>query len=309
MADKLLIFPYHHPSDLEIITDLMPRCRDKKNISDPPTVFDIKRLLEIPVVQKRTRLWTTHEGLPVGYMLVDNDNNLVFDFLKGFLNSILEDQLVKMATEFVQENLQILEESFLEISVREEDEKRIAMLMRSGFRPLTMATLNYGISISHLPIETEPPAGYKIRQFKGEPELKELVSLHHAAFQNKNMTVEDRAALMKSPVYDPVLDIVAVTSDDKLAGYAICTIDKLSNHLSGQLNGTINSIAVHPDHQRKGLATCLIDRCLKLLSLYGMEQVNLDASSENTAMEKTALKSGFQLAGKRLLYNKKIHKQ
>jgi hypothetical protein len=121
MADRLLIFPYHHPSDLEIITDLMPRCRDKKNISDTPTVIDIKRLLEIPVVQKRTRLWTTHEGLPVGYMLVDNNNNLVFDFLKGFLNSILEDQLVRMATEFVQENLQILEESHLDISVREED--------------------------------------------------------------------------------------------------------------------------------------------------------------------------------------------
>jgi ribosomal protein S18 acetylase RimI-like enzyme len=309
MTDRLLIFPYHHPSDLEIITDLLPRCREKRSISDPPTVIDIKGLLEIPVVQKRTRLWTTHEGLPIGYMLVDNNNNLVFDFLKGFLNITLEDQLVRMATEFVQENLQILEESYLEISVREEDEKRISMLMRGGFRPLTAATLTYGISLKHLAPESEPPVGYNIRQFKGEPELQELVSLHQAAFESTKKAGEDRAAFMNSPVYDPVLDIVAVSPNDKLAGYAFSTIEKLSNHLSGQLNGSIESIAVHPDYQRKGLATCLMNRCLKLISLYGMEQVYLDSSSENTAMEKTALKTGFQLTGKRLQYNKKIHKQ
>ena len=309
MADRILIFPYHHPSDLEIITDLLPRCRDKKSISDPPTVLDIKGLLETPEIQKRTRIWTTHEGLPVGYLLVDKANNMVFDFLKGFLNNTLEDQLVRMATEFVQENLQILEESFLELTVREEDEKRIAMLTRNGFRPQTAAMLTYGISLKHLPAEVEPPAGYKIRQLKGESEVQDLVTLHKAAFQNNAMTVEDRTAFMNSPIYDPVLDIVAVTPDDKPAGYAIGMIDKLSNHLSGQLKGSIKTIAVHPDHQRKGLATCLVNRSIKLMSLYGMEQVYLDASSENTAMEKTALKTGFQLAGKRLLYSKKIHKQ
>ena len=114
---------------------------------------------------------------------------------------------------------------------------------------------------------------------------------------------------MNSPVYDPVLDIVAVSPDDKLAGYAFSTIDKLSNHLSGQLNGSIKTIAVHPDHQRKGLATSLLNRSIKLMSLYEMEQVYLNASSENTAMEKTALKTGFQLTGKRIQYSKKVHKQ
>jgi ribosomal protein S18 acetylase RimI-like enzyme len=309
MADRILIFPYHHPSDLEIITDLLPRCRDKKSISDPPTVIDIKGLLEIQEIQKRTRIWTTHEGLPVGYLLVDKSNNMVFDFLKGFLNNTLEDQLVRMATEFVQENLQILEESFLEMSVREEDEKRIAMLTRNGFRPQAATTLTYGLSTNHLQAEVEPPAGYKIRQFKGETELQELVMLHQAAFQNNKMNVEERSAFMNSPVYDPVLDIVVVSPDDKLVGYAICTIDKLSNHLSGQMNGSIKLIAVHPDHQRKGLGTCLVNRCLKLISLYEMEQVYLDASSENIAMQKTALKTGFQMTGKRLLYSKKVHKQ
>jgi ribosomal protein S18 acetylase RimI-like enzyme len=214
-----------------------------------------------------------------------------------------------MATEFLQENLQILEETYLEMSVREEDEKRIAMLMRSGFRLQAATLLTYGISLKHLPLESEPPAGYKIRQFKGEPEMQELVSLHQAAFENNKMTGEEWAAFMNSPVYDPILNSVVVSPDDKLAGYAISTIDKLSNHLSGQLNGNIESMAVHPDHRRKGLATCLAARCLKLISLYGMEQVYLEASSENSAMEKTALKTGFQLAGKRLLYSKKIHKQ
>jgi ribosomal protein S18 acetylase RimI-like enzyme len=308
MTDRLLIFPYHHPSDLEIITDLLPRCRDKKSVSDPPTVIEIKRLLEIPIVQKRTRIWTTHEGLPVGYMLVDNNNHMVFDFLKGFLNSLLEDQLIKMAIEFLQENLQILEETYLEMSVSEEDEKRISMLMRSGFRPQTTAMLIYGISLQQPPPESEPPAGYKIRQFKGEAEMQELATLHQAAYGSNKKTGEEWAAQIDSPIHDPVLNSVIVSPDDKLVGFAISTIDKLSNHLSGQLNGNIESMGVHPDHQRKGLATCMVARCLKLISLYGMEKVYLEASSENTAMEKTALKTGFQLVGKRLLYSKKIQK-
>ncbi len=168
MTDRLLVFPYHHPSDLEIITDLLPRCRDSKTISDPPGIIDIKEMFQKPIIQKRTRIWTTHEGLPVGYMLVDDYNNLVFDFLKGFLTTSLEDQIVKQAVEFQQVNLHILEETTLDASVREEDEQRIAMLMRGGFHRQPVETLSYKINLSQLSEETPLLEGYSIRQFKGE---------------------------------------------------------------------------------------------------------------------------------------------
>jgi ribosomal protein S18 acetylase RimI-like enzyme len=266
-------------------------------------------MLQKPIIQKRTRLWTTHEGLPIGYMLVDDYNNLVFDFLKGFLTTTLEDQIVKQAVQFLQENLRILEETTLDASVREEDEQRIAMLMRGGFHRQPVETLTYRRDLSHLSAETPLPGGYTLRQFKGESELPDLVLLHQTAFETKNMTVEHRAVIMNNPDYDPVLDLVVVAPDNRLAGYVIGTIDRMSNQLSGQLTGSLDTIAVHPDHQRKGLGTCLVERLLKLINLYGMQQATLSTSSECAAMQKTAQKTGFQLAGKRLWYSKRIHKQ
>ncbi len=122
------------------------------------------------------------------------------------------------------------------------------------------------------------------------------------------MTIEHRADIMNTPGYDPVLDLVVVAPDNRLAGYVIGTIDRVSNQLSGKLAGNLDTIAVHPQHQRKGLATCLVERILKLIKLYGMEQATLSTSSECAAMQKTANKTGFQLAGRRLWYSKAIHK-
>jgi ribosomal protein S18 acetylase RimI-like enzyme len=309
MADRLLFFPYHHPSDLEIITDLLQHCRDSETITDPPGVNDLKEMLQKPIIQKRTRLWTTHEGLPIGYMLVDDYNNLVFDFLKGFLTVSLEDQIIKQAVDYLQVNLHILEETTLDASVREDDEKRIAMLMRGGFHRQPVETLTFRRNLSQLSNETPLPEGYTIRQFKGESELPDLVILHQTAFETKNMTVEHRADIMNTPDYDPVLDLVVVAPDNRLAGYAIGTIDRVSNQLSGKKSGNLDTIAVHPQHQRKGLATCLVERILKLISLYGMEQATLSTSSECIAMQTTAKKTGFHLAGKRLWYSKRIFKQ
>jgi GNAT superfamily N-acetyltransferase len=308
MTDRLLVFPYHHPSDLEIITDLVQRSRDSKTITDSPTIVDIKEMLQKPIIQKRTNIWTTHEGLPVGYMMVDDYNNLVFDFLRGFLTTSLEDLIIKKAVEFLQVNLHILEETTLDASVREDDEQRITMLMRGGFHRRPVETLSYQRLLTQLSEETPLPEGYTVRQFKGESEVHDLVVLHQSAFETKKMTVEHRADIMNTPEYDPVLDLVAVAPDNRLAGYAIGTIDRMSNQLSGKLIGNLDTIAVHPDHQRKGLATCLVERNLKLIKLYGMEQATLSTSSENAAMQKTANKSGFQLAGKRLWFSKAIHK-
>ena len=308
MTSRLLVFPYHHPSDLEIITDLLPRCRTPKTISDPPGVIDIKEMLENPVIHSRTRIWTTHEGLPVGYMLVDNYNNLVFDFLSGFLSPALEDQVVKLASEFLHEKLQILEETSLDATVREENESRIAMLMRNGFHRQPVETLAYERDVTKLAAESAVSTGYTIRQFKGEVELQELVALHQAAFATKALNETDRKAIMSTPEYDPVLDIVIVSPDGKLAGYAISSIDKVGNQIGGTMLGGVDTVAVHPDHQRKGLASSLLERSLKLMRLYGMEKVSLSTTNENTAMQKTAVKSGFALGGKRIWFSKKIHR-
>lgn len=308
MTDRLLNFPYHHPSDLEIVTDLLPRCRDAATITDPPGIIDIKEMLQKPVIQKRTCIWTTHEGLPVGYMLVDDYNNLVFDFLKGFINSLLEDEIVKRAVEILQRDLRILEETTLDASVRETDDNRIAMLMRNGFKRQSVETLNYSIDLSHLSDEGTLPEGFVLRQFKGESELPELVHLHQTAFETKNMTVEHRMDIMNTPGYDPILDQVIVAPDNSLAGYAIGEIDTLSNYLAGKQEGTLDTIAVHPAHQRKGLATRLIARNLKLLKAYKMDSVTLSTSSENIAMQKTAVRSGFRLVSKRIWFSKQIFK-
>lgn len=308
MADRLLIFPYHHPSDLEIITDLLPRSRNKKTIFDVPTANGIKEILQNPVVQKRTRIWTTHEGLPVGYMLVDENQVLIFDFLKGFLNQILEDQIIKQAGDFLQENLQILEETYLKAVTREEDEQRIAMFMRGGFQRQAEEVYLYEKDITKAHNEGNLPDGFTMRQFKEETDLPDLIALHNTVFSNDQITVEYRKSLMASPSYDPVLDLVILSPEGQMAGYAFSSIDKVSNLLAGKLEGIIEAVAIHPDHQKIGLATNLIERSIKIFKLYGMTNARLNSNSQNQGMQKTVEKAGFQLSGKQIHFTKKIHK-
>lgn len=65
---------------------------------------------------------------------------------------------------------------------------------------------------------------------------------------------------------------------------------------------TLLSIAVHPDFQRRGLATKLLHASLEQLRKYEVKRLLLEVSEHNTSAQALYIKEGFQMDGVRKDY-------
>jgi len=150
------------------------------------------------------------------------------------------------------------------------------------------------------------PTGFAIRHVAGEHEVEALVALHRAAFGTENLTVEDRLSWMRTPEYDPTLDLMAVTPDGALAAYCMCHISHEENARSGRSEGYTDPIATHPAFQLRGLARALLLTGLDLLRPRRVETAVLGTSSDNFAMQQTALSVGFCVQMTKLWFAKPL---
>ncbi len=75
-------------------------------------------------------------------------------------------------------------------------------------------------------------------------------------------------------------------------GYAIVSVcdDKRKAHLQ--------SIAVHRDHLRQGIASKLLEWCIDLVKLYGFNKIMLEVREMNIAGQLFYFKNGFRVEGK-----------
>ena len=194
----------------------------------------------------------------------------------------------------------------LDAVCREEDTARLAWLTRYGFQSQAVRTLRFTRSLSEPIPDPQLPAGFSIRPVAGPVEVEALVALHRAAFGTDNMTTEERRAMMSGPDYLPELDLVAVASDGRLAGFCICGIHTEENAVTGRSEGYTDPIGVHPDFQKQGLARALILTGLRLLRERGLAYATLGTSSENVAMQAAAQSAGFQLESSKVWFSKAV---
>ena len=184
--------------------------------------------------------------------------------------------------------------------------RAMAWLTRHGFQPQALRTLRFVRSLSEPIPDPQLPAGFFIRSVTGPDEVEALVALHRAAFGTDNMTIEERRAMMSGPDYVPELDLVAVASDGRLAGFCVCGIPVEENAVTGRSEGYTDPIGVHPDFQKKGLARALMLTGLQLLRERGLAYAALGTSSENTAMQAAARSAGFQLESSKVWFAKSL---
>jgi mycothiol synthase len=171
----------------------------------------------------------------------------------------------------------------------------MAWLTRHGFQLQALRTLRFIRSLSESIPDPQLHTGFAIRPVAGPAEVEALVALHRAAFGTDNMTIEERRAMMSGPDYLPELDLVAVASDGRLAGFCVCDIHTEENAVTGRSEGYTDPIGVHPDFQKQGLARALILTGLHLLREHGLVYATLGTSSENAAMQAAAHSAGFRL--------------
>jgi ribosomal protein S18 acetylase RimI-like enzyme len=304
MAIQFNSRPFRQPADLESMLALV-KSRPASRILDYPGLSDLREMLAVPGQQALTCIWETGQAIFAGYALLNCEDEfagIAFEFAQEFSSSSLGDRMIAWA-----------EETFLrdytgracEItsSAHSSQIERIRLLERNGFQRETESVLHFARALDEPIAEPCLPAAFTIRPL-GAGEKAAWVALHQAAFGTQNMTLEYRRAMSAMPGYDPSLDLVAAAPDGSLAAYVFGAIRADENALTGERAGHTDPVATHPQYQHLGLSKALLLTSLHLIKQCGMDTARLGTSSDNIAMQKTALSVGFRLVGESWHYTK-----
>jgi ribosomal protein S18 acetylase RimI-like enzyme len=293
-------------TDLQGMISLLQINRPPGWLADYPGRTDLQELLALPEVIASTRLWFVTGSEPAGFAMVDPWHNLLFEIRPGPENEQITAQVMAWGASRLRVSLSAGEPAVLGASCRSEDDRRIALLKRFGLERQPGETLHLERDLSlSLPFP-QLPQGFTIRPAAGESEVGALVSLHRAAFQTDQMTIEYRLAMMRTPEYEPTLDLVVAAPDGSLAAYLMCHFSQEENNRTGQWVGFTDPVAVHPACQGKGLAKALLLVGMHLLKRHGMQRSALSTSRENVAMQKAAEAVGFKIVSTRSWFSKKV---
>ena len=301
---------YRGQQDLQAMIGLIKK-RPLDQIADYPGILDLQEMLAVPKIQSQTRLWMDPDGQLVSFTFLDGDDSsasLVFEIASSCKDRGLVEQIMAWVGTTIQQTRPADNGIFLlDTSSRISNPGRIMLLERLGFEPQTGGAVHLERSLSEPIAAPQLPPGFLIRPINGEMEAEDWVRLHRAALGTENMTTEYKLAMMRTPFYNPDMDLVTVTPKGVLAAYCVCFINGEENAITGLKVGHTDPIATHPDFQRRGLSKALILTGLALLKERGMDIAALSTGEENIAMIHTAESVGFHIKNKVIRYVKPLH--
>lgn len=299
--------PYAGDADLQAMIDLVSR-RPIRRVMDFPTILDLRQVLGRPREWQNTRLWWDADGQLIGFAIFfDYVSRLHFEIAPGTASAEVAMQMNGWGEERARQLVWEPDEPIvLRASCRDDHVERIALLKQLGFVRQEQHTLHFVRPLSDPIPEPQVPEGFGLRHVEGKHEVEALVALHRAAFGTENMTVEERLSWMRTPDYDPELDLVAVAPDGALAAYVFCSISEEENALTGRRDGTTDPVATHPAFQRQGLARALLLTGFHLLKQRGVENAHTSTGSWNVAMQRAARSVGYCVEAKTIFFEKLI---
>ena len=142
-----------------------------------------------------------------------------------------------------------------------------------------------------------------VRSCKGELEVAARAKAQYGAFESK-ATFEHYVArftnFMRSPVYDPELDIIAVAPDGQVGAFCIVWIDPVNQV------GLFEPVGTHPDFQRKGLGRAVMLEGLRRLKQRGMKSAIVSTFEDHPPAIKLYESVGFQVVHRLGTYEKEV---
>ncbi len=146
--------------------------------------------------------------------------------------------------------------------------------------------------IDEEPIDPMIPQGFCVRSCKGELEVTVRARAQYGAFKSLAPFEQYEGRFtnfMRSPVYQPELDIVAVAPDGQIGAYCMVWTD-LVNKV-----GLFEPVGTHPQFQHQGLGRAVVLWGLHKLKEYGMTSAIVSAYEDNLAGIKLYQSVGFEL--------------
>jgi mycothiol synthase len=301
---------YTGPQDLHAMIGLI-KDRPFDRATDFPGIVDLQEMLGVPGIQACTQLWFDQHGQLACFAILDGDPSsasVIFEVASGWKGKALDEKVIAWAEASIQKSHPAHEGIFLlETSADSAKPDHITLLERLGFERTGGGAVHMERSLVDPIKKPQLPAGYIIRPIQGESEATDWVRLHRAALGTENMTPEYKLAMMRTPHYDPEMDLVAAAPVGALAAYCVTFINVEENAITGQRNGYTDPIATHPDFQRRGLAKALMLTGLSLLKERNMDSARLGTDSGNIAMIRTAESVGFRITKRIIRFSKSIH--
>jgi len=147
------------------------------------------------------------------------------------------------------------------------------------------------------------PEGFVVRACQGEAELTAKAKAQYGAFGSSAAFADYEQRyrnFMRSPVYDPELDIVAVAQDGRIGAFCIVWPDPVNKV------GLFEPVGTHPDFQRKGLGKAVMLEGLRRLKQLGMKNAIVSTFEDNLGGIKFYKAMGFQTVFRLGTYEKDV---
>ena len=135
------------------------------------------------------------------------------------------------------------------------------------------------LRLTGLPPVGAPPAGVALRALHPVADARELHALDDLAFANAPDYVRESVAAFTEEHlgchdHDPSLGRVASVGG-QIVAFAI------SRRWDAEQAGYVEILAVHPDHQRRGIGTALLDDVFTAYARAGLREAQLSVASDN----------------------------
>lgn len=178
--------------------------------------------------------------------------------------------------------------------VADTDDELVEYLEASGYRPGHVNRwYHWDLETVDVP-NSELPDGWEMRRVVGECEADERRRASHAAFESTmdpQMHLDRYLRFMRSPVYDPQRDLVAVAPDGRIASFMIWWPDP-----SGIAQ--IDPFGTHPEFHGKGLGNALVHHGLRAMRDAGMTLCRVITDEPRTGATSFYESVGFQDVGR-----------
>jgi ribosomal protein S18 acetylase RimI-like enzyme len=299
--------PYSGGEDLAAALDLLLACRAADTVDDWPPLLELRLMLTGASLDRQdTRLWVQADGSLVAFGLLLDQVYLVAFVHPQAAQRDLHEQALLWAMKRVQTLAQASgEPAILSVAVREDEMERRALVNSYGFEIKDWQTLRMACPLDAALPEPALPAGYTIRPLVGEREADRYLAVHHEAFPDSSLTLEERMALMRDSAYLPALDLVAVGPDGALVAFCTCSFSVEEHERLGRRDGWVDLVGTRPELRGKGLGRAVLLAGLRQLQALGAVRALLGTQSTNSAQRLYA-SVGFHVIHKLRWYSKAL---
>jgi RimJ/RimL family protein N-acetyltransferase len=144
-----------------------------------------------------------------------------------------------------------------------------------------------GLVETWLPADACPGISALHEGYRLSSRLETMQGPHHMISPERNHP-DPEPRLRQTSLYRPDLDLVVHDGDDRVAAYGLFWYDPET------ATGLVEPMRTEGDHQRRGLARCILTTGIDLLAAAGAERIKICFEPDNPASARLYLSLGFE---------------